>query len=239
MTNDVKRVYQHGTLALLIPGLFTGTMTVAELLTHGNFGIGTAHGLAGELVLLDGHAYTVNVDCQVTELAPDATVPFATVHWQDSSLPTQAVHQRTKAELETQILAQAPLKNLFFAVKMTGTFKVMHTRAVQTQQEPYPNLTAATRVQPEFEQTDVTGTLIGYYAPALYQGAAVAGYHVHFLNDTNDFGGHILDYTVVDAQMTLQPFETFEQHFPSDNEAFLKSDFDLQQVNADIEEAEH
>ena len=35
-----------------------------------------------------------------------------------------------------------------------------------------------------------------------------------------------------------QPFETFEQHFQVITK-LLKSDFDLQQVNADIEEAEH
>ncbi|KRM21953.1 acetolactate decarboxylase [Latilactobacillus graminis] len=239
MTYDIQRVYQHGTLALLIPGLFTGTMTVAELLTHGNFGIGTAHGLAGELVLLEGHAYTVNGDGQVSELTPDTLVPFATVHWQDSNLSPEVVQQLTKADLERRILAQAPLKNLFFAIKITGKFKVMHTRAVQAQTEPYPNLTTATRVQPEFEQTNVKGTLIGYYAPALYQGAAVAGYHVHFLNESHDFGGHILDYTIASAQLIVQPFTTFEQHFPSDNQAFLASDFDLNQINTDIEEAEH
>ena len=239
MTFDYQRVYQHGTLALLVPGLFTGTLSVADLLTHGDFGIGTAHGLAGEMIILDGQAYQVTGEGRVNQLAPTDMVPFATVHFQAPELPSQTLGTVTKAELEAQILAQQPLKNLFFAVKVTGRFKKMHTRAVEAQQEPYPNLTDATRVQPEFEQDGVTGTLVGYYAPTLYQGAAVAGYHVHFLNTAHDFGGHVLDYVIEDAQLTVQPFETFEQHFPSHDTDFLNSDFDLKAINADIEEAEH
>lgn len=32
-----SRVYQHGTLGMLVPGLFEGTLTVADLLEHGRF----------------------------------------------------------------------------------------------------------------------------------------------------------------------------------------------------------
>lgn len=239
MAHDSTRVYQHGTLALLVPGLFTGTQSVHDLLQHGDFGIGTAHGLAGELIVLDGQAYLVAGTGDVRPVKTTETVPFATVHFQDAALTSQTISGITKMALEQQLLNQAPLKNLFFAVKITGQFKKMHTRAVEAQVEPYPNLTAATRVQPEFTAEMVEGTLVGYYAPALYQGAAVAGYHVHFLNTAHDFGGHVLDYEVADAQLTVQPFETFEQHFPNQNAAFLETDFDLHAVNADIEEAEH
>ncbi|MCC2728542.1 acetolactate decarboxylase, partial [Blautia sp. MSK22_86] len=34
-------LYQHGTLALLVPGLLEGTTTIGELLKHGDTGIGT------------------------------------------------------------------------------------------------------------------------------------------------------------------------------------------------------
>lgn len=37
-------LYQHGTLALLVPGLLKGTLTSGELLEHGDTGIGTGRG---------------------------------------------------------------------------------------------------------------------------------------------------------------------------------------------------
>lgn len=48
-----SKVFQHGTLGMLVPGLFDGTMTISELLKHGDWGIGTASGLDGEMIVLD------------------------------------------------------------------------------------------------------------------------------------------------------------------------------------------
>lgn len=39
---DTKKLFQHGTLALLVPGLFDGTLPLSSLLEHGDTGIGTA-----------------------------------------------------------------------------------------------------------------------------------------------------------------------------------------------------
>ncbi|WP_237757725.1 acetolactate decarboxylase, partial [Lactiplantibacillus plantarum] len=35
---DTTTIFQHGTLGLLVPGLFDGTITAGELLTHGDTG---------------------------------------------------------------------------------------------------------------------------------------------------------------------------------------------------------
>ena len=65
--HHANQLYQHGTLALLVPGLLEGTTTIGELLTHGDTGIGTGEGDlathellaartgAGRLVV-DGHS---------------------------------------------------------------------------------------------------------------------------------------------------------------------------------------
>lgn len=235
---DTKKVYQHGTLALLVPGLFDGTMTIAELLKHGDSGIGTTSGLSGEMIILDGQAYLVNSDGTVSILAPEDTVPFATVHFQAGQNQLPAVNL-SKAAFEKQIAKTFDYHNVFVGVKITGQFKMMKTRVVEKQTKPYPNLTKATRVQPEFTKTNVKGTVMGYYAPALFQGPAVAGYHLHFLDDACEFGGHILDFEIQDAEIQLQPFENFEQHFPIDNADFMATSYDLKQVNDDISEAEH
>ena len=70
-----SRVYQHGTLGMLVPGLFEGTLTVADLLEHGDFGIGTASGLDGEMVLLDHTPYLVQSTGEVRILKPEEKVP--------------------------------------------------------------------------------------------------------------------------------------------------------------------
>ena len=50
-------IYQHGTLAQLVARQMSGTITVAEMLEHGDTGIGTFEGLNGEAIFLNGEAY--------------------------------------------------------------------------------------------------------------------------------------------------------------------------------------
>ena len=125
-----SQVYQHGTLGMLVPGLFEGTLTVAELLEHGELGIGTASGLDGEMVLLDHTPYLVQSTGEVRILKPEEKVPFATVHFEQAK-DTFTASALTQKQLGEQILANYPYKNLFFAVKITGRFSKVKTRAVE------------------------------------------------------------------------------------------------------------
>ena len=68
---DTKKLFQHGTLALLVPGLFDGTLPLGSLLEHGDTGIGTATGLDGEMIILDGVPYLVRSDGSVNVLDPN------------------------------------------------------------------------------------------------------------------------------------------------------------------------
>jgi len=49
-------IYQHGTLAQLVARQMSGTITVAEMLEHGDTGIGTFEGLNGEAIFLNGES---------------------------------------------------------------------------------------------------------------------------------------------------------------------------------------
>lgn len=232
-----SRVYQHGTLGMLVPGLFEGTLSVAELLEHGDFGIGTASGLDGEMVLLDHTPYLVQSTGEVRILQPEEKVPFATVHFQQVK-DTFTATNLTQKQLGETILEKYPYKNLFFAVKLTGQFSVVKTRAVEKQTRPYKTLTQVADEQALFEAHDISGTIIGYFAPALFQGMAAAGYHLHFLADDHSMGGHLLDFTVTEAEVELQPFATVEQHFPVADQEFLEKDLAIADLHAQIERAE-
>ncbi len=45
-----KILYQHGTLGALMAGLMDGTETIAHILEKGTLGLGTLHGLDGEVI---------------------------------------------------------------------------------------------------------------------------------------------------------------------------------------------
>ncbi len=54
---QVNRLFQYNTLGALMAGLYGGSLTVGELLEHGDLGLGTLDSIDGELIVLDGKAY--------------------------------------------------------------------------------------------------------------------------------------------------------------------------------------
>ena len=215
---DTKKLFQHGTLALLVPGLFDGTLPLSSLLEHGDTGIGTATGLDGEMIILDGVPYLVRSDGSVNVLdANKVKVPFANSHFDNPEIEFD-VTDATPDQLKDMIFSKYNLKNVFFAVKVKGKFDYIKTRAV--------------------EGHDGQGTIVGYFSPELFHGMASAGFHLHYLNDAHNLGGHLLDYKIKEAKVYLQVFESVETHFPVENEDFMKEEFDIDGLRASISSAE-
>lgn len=114
-------LYQHGTLALLVPGLLKGTLTSGGLLEHGDTGIGTGEGLDGELIILNGVVYQVRGNGEVRVMPKQDTIPFGNIHWADyQSLGNVA-------DLELDQLGKHILKghsaNTFSPLKLRGPLK--------------------------------------------------------------------------------------------------------------------
>ncbi|WP_127848101.1 acetolactate decarboxylase [Lacticaseibacillus hulanensis] len=235
---DTQTLYQHGTLAALVPGLFTGTMTAQELLTHGDTGIGTLAGLDGELIIERGVIYQVNHNGTVRTVTDNEEVPFANVHFADFGA-TQSIQAGDYAHLRSLLTKQLASLNVFTAIRLHGTFAKVKTRAVRKQEAPYPTLVATAADQSEFSALTVTGTISGYFSPQLYAGAAAPGFHLHFLSDDHTFGGHVLDVQGTDGQLQMQQFSDFNLHLPVASKPFMRQDFTSKQITADIEQAEH
>lgn len=63
-------------------GLYGGTMTVGELLEHGDLGLGTLDSIDGELIVLDGKAYQAKGSGEQPELWKCHQMPlFLTLQW--------------------------------------------------------------------------------------------------------------------------------------------------------------
>ncbi|HAR4335232.1 TPA: acetolactate decarboxylase [Staphylococcus aureus] len=223
MTNVL---YQHGTLGTLMAGLLEGTATINELLEHGNLGIATLTGSDGEVIFLDGKAYHANEHKQFIELKGDEKVPYASITNFKAS-KTFSLQQLSQDDVFAQIKNEMLSENLFSAVKIYGTFKYMHVRMIDS-----------ARRQPEEKRQDIRGAIVGFFTPELFHGVGSAGFHIHFADDERAYGGHVLDFEVDDVVVEIQNFETFQQHFPVNNETFVKAKIDYKDVAEEIREAE-
>ena len=180
-------LFQHGTMQMLVEGLLEGTLPLSELLKHGNIGIGTGDGVDGELVILDGIGYKIDVSGLAVKLPNDFKVTYADVSFADYH-KFKSYQNIELAEMLKDVLTKNNAQN-----------------------------------QVEFENENITGTMITYYIPSVFQGVGVSGFHNHFLADDLSFGGHVLAATMKDVTVSVQPIENFELHLPIDNQEFLNA----------------
>ena len=87
----------------------------------------------------------------------------------------------------------------------------------------FPRLAEVTSHQVETVARDIRGTVVGFWTPAIYQGIAVAGLHLHFLSEDRSIGGHVLDLAAQSGDLHVAAFARFDLHLPTDD-LFLRTE---------------
>ena len=213
-TAPKNTVTQVSTIDALLVGAYDGQMTLAELSRHGNFGLGTFDALDGEMIVLDGEIWQAKSDGSIHRPNSDETTPFAALVNFDADQTTSLKATLTDEALQAKIDELAPNQNLFLAVRADGDFAHMKVRIIPRQEKPYPPLTEAAKVQPVYEYTNVTGTVVGFRCPAFVKGINVPSYHLHFISNDRKIGGHVLDFTVDSAELSLDSCNRFNLILP-------------------------
>lgn len=229
-------LYQTSLMSALMAGIYEGEMTYGEIRKHGDFGLGTFNELDGEMVGVDGTFYQLRSDGTARPVTPDQKTPFAVVTFFRSEKELDLAQPVTKSELLARI-ETATDANLFTAVRVDGVFDEVRTRTVARQARPFPPLTEAAKHQAEKVFNDVQGTLAGFRSPAFAQGIGVAGFHLHFLREDKQAGGHALDYRLRAGKVQICTVHDLQVELPT-SEEFLKTNFEDRALNEKIKAAE-
>lgn len=223
-----NHLYQYGIADAFIEGLYKGSKSVSEIKEHGNFGLGAPDLLDGELILIDGSFYQTTSSGQ-THLVPNdfkTSLSFVTFFKPEQSFSMgQQTNQKQTFDF---INAQLKSLNKMYAIKITGKFKNIQTRAfppVNQQQGPYftPLYNMMDKqVQLNYESTN--GTLIGYRLPEFLNGINIGGYHFHFLSQDQKQGGHVLGFDGSNLKIEVAELKKFDLEIPQDQD-FQKFNF--------------
>jgi acetolactate decarboxylase len=234
--DEDQTVFQTSTVNALMEGASTGDMTMGELKTHGDFGLGTFEGLDGEMIELDGKVFQVRADGHAHPVEDSARTPFATVSFFKADESARLDHPCDQSAMLAAVAAMLPSENMFHAVRIEGRFDYVKTRAV-AKQDKSVGLEAATREEPIFEFHDVEGTIVGFFTPDYLRGVNVPGYHLHFITADRAAGGHMLDCRTKDVTIKIHHTPEFELGTPG-TEEFLKADLSHDHTAA-IKKIEH
>jgi len=206
---DKDILFQVSSFNTFSLGNYRGSMTYRELSHYGDFGIGTFEGLNGEMIAIDGMFYQILVDGKPAPVDVNIKTPYATVTFFD---PDQTVISSTTlnySELMDYIDSILPDKDTIFAIKVTGFYSYAKTRSVPGQIEPYLPLIDVLKNQSIFLSHDVQATAIGFWFPQSFDGIDSVGYHFHLITNDRTAGGHLLDCTIRNATIQIDPTSKF------------------------------
>jgi acetolactate decarboxylase len=216
--NQADSVTQVSTIDAILNGLYDGVISYGDLREYGDFGIGTFEGLDGEMVALNGDFYQIKADGVAYPVTNDMTAPFACVLFFDADRELPIREGVNSTQLQAYLDDSIQERNIFHAVMIEGTFDYVKTRSVPGQEKPYPPLVEVTAHQPTFEFHDIRGTIVGFYCPDYVEGLNVPGYHLHFITEDRTAGGHVLEFTIKDAKLSVDYTSDFRMMLPNTEE---------------------
>lgn len=228
--------FQHSIFSALMSGDVSGSIKTIELLKHGNFGLGTFNATDGELIILDGKGYQILASGDVNIINNQMTSPFASVTNFVADLKL-TFNNIGFSELKKQLEQKFPSSNIFYAVKMKGSFEKISTRTLTKQKEPFVALKEAAKNQSELVLENLSGDLVSFWGPNFANMMLVSGFHAHFISSDKKTGGHVLDFKAKAINVEICYLTSFNLNLPV-TESYLKHKVDEMSIHADIKKVE-
>jgi acetolactate decarboxylase len=207
-------LYTAGHASAFIGGLYDAVYPYSKVLKHGDFGLGAPDKLDGEVLILDGKIYQTQSTGKTFEVNPKELTPFAVVNFFERQKTAKTVKKLTKNDLFSYLDSLLSNKNGIYAIKITGSFNSVKTRAFPPVTKPYLPLADMLSLQHFFTFQNVKGTLVGYRIPAFMDGPNITGYHFHFLSDDKKNGGHIIDLLTGEITIEVDQLDSFLVDIP-------------------------
>jgi len=217
---DGDSLYQVSTYGALSKGSFDGVVDFATLRQKGDFGLGTLNGLDGEMVALGGEYYQIKTDGRAYTINDTSLTPFADVTFFNNGIEANPPEGLDYTSLQSLINGILPSKNAFYAIKIEGEFSYVKARSVPAQSKPYPALSEAIKNQTVFEYNNVSGVMVGFWCPSYTGSVCVPAYHLHFITDDRQAGGHVLDLRLGTVTITLDDTPDLQVQLPSSEDFY-------------------
>jgi acetolactate decarboxylase len=220
-----RTFFQSSPVVAILSGVMNDDFTVGEITKHGNFGLGTFNGIDGEMIVLDGKIYRVDNNGKVTVPNQLTRTPFVSVTYFHADTVIMINDSLSLKQLLDYLDKNFKLKNLIYAIKISGKFNYIESRSEAKQTQRYSNLVDVLKRQSVFKFKNIDGTMVGFKVPDYMQGVNIPGYHFHFLSRDKKSGGHILDCISGNIKVEIETLNNFELKFPA-NDEFHNAEFE-------------
>ncbi len=231
--NDDDSMYQVSLMQAFMHGEYNGVITVGDLKSHGDTGLGTFEGVNGEMIILDGVVYQAAADGSINVMEDNETIPFATITNFDEDAKIDNIAGKDFDDLTGKLDKEISKygTNNMYVIKLKGDFSNITVRSIEKQEKPYKEFTDVAAVdQKVFNHTGQTGTIVAVYFPEYMNELNMHGWHLHFLSDDKTKGGHVLNFTDFKGSGQVDEIHEFNMILPSDD-TFAKMNFTEDMTN--------
>ena len=184
-------IEQYGFPLALVNQVYTGDITPAEMLEKGQFGLGTADNLDGELVALNGVVYKIEIDGSLIKAPSNLAAPYMTMFKFNPKKRITLKNVSSLALLGEKLKATMSSKNSFYAYKITGTFNSLKMASAQRVKNDSVPLMEYLKTRVMYTKQNIKGTLVGLYTPDYLGNISIPGMHFHFVSNDYKLGGHL------------------------------------------------
>ncbi len=228
-------IYLCAPVNALVEGVYEERIPYSEIKKYGDFGLGTFDSLDGEMVMLDGNIYQITGDGRVHKRNNTAHTPFACVTFYKPATHDELIDESSYERFIAWLESLLPSTNIFYAIRIEGTFSHIKVRSVP-KQDSYKPLVEVAKEQPIFKFTNIKGTLAGFFTPSFMSSISVPGLHLHFLSEDFQHGGHLLECIPNNIRAGIQFINSLELGLPMSLE-YLTLDFQ-RDIEDDLDNAE-
>ncbi|MCH9756910.1 MAG: acetolactate decarboxylase [Gammaproteobacteria bacterium] len=215
----MAQLYQYSHFLAVNRGLYDGELSIGALKQHGNVGLGTFNALDGELVIVDGEFYQCTDGNNVRQAASDTLLPWAAVSSFTAACSTQKMaHLSDISKLELQLLELIQSKNYPYLFRIKGAFNNIKITTVPKQQKPYVSIETVIEQSLQIDTGTITADLVGFYAPDFMFPIKGKGLHLHCITSDKEYGGHVLDLDLINAEVCFEKITDFQIELPKQDE---------------------
>ncbi len=193
-------LFQVQMVQSLLDGNYEGDVTIGELRDKGSFGIGTIQGLDGELVVVDGDFWNIDIEGASRLATDDQHVPFAVLTDLQVDVTIDLPSRMTKEQVQERIHEVLDDPGGIYAVRFDGRFEHVQFRSVRHQEPPYrPFAEVLETDQQIFERSGLDAVMVGFHFPDRAEGVNFPGWHFHMVDASRSTGGHVYDFVLEHA----------------------------------------